>query len=76
MPGMSKYLKQFGKPATSSKKSDVIVKTVTRKEINDLKRSMEPIIEQNKRERGEATPLIESYKNEQISTIKVKKLTR
>lgn len=54
MSSMAKEMRKRAKPASSAKRSNVIVKRVPRSEITLLNASMEPIIKQNRRERIKA----------------------
>lgn len=49
--GMAKKMKEKAIPATSAKRSSIVVKRVYRADIVELSRSMEPIIRQNEIER-------------------------
>lgn len=51
MSSMAKKMRKRAIPASSAKRSNVIVKRVPRSEITLLNSSMKPIIEQNRRER-------------------------
>lgn len=47
---MSKKIKKRAIPATNAKRSNVIVKSISRADVVALNRNMAPIIEQNRKE--------------------------
>ena len=51
--GMYKEMKKKAIPASSSKRSDKVIKIISKGDIAELNRTLEPIIEQNKIERLE-----------------------
>lgn len=51
MASMAEQMKTRAKRATSSTRSNTVVKSVPRSAINSLNRSMEPMIRQNAKER-------------------------
>lgn len=54
MASMAEKMKEKAIPATDTKVSKEIVKTISRADVEELNRSMKPIIEQNHRELRES----------------------
>ena len=55
---MANKMKEKAVPATSAKRSSKLIKTVNRADVVELNRTMQPIIEQNKKEREDSWKLV------------------
>lgn len=55
---MANKMKEKAVPATSAKRSSKVIKTVNRADVVELNRTMQPIIEQNKKEREDSWELL------------------